>query len=269
MRSDFWRNGVVLLTALFILAPVGLIFWGSFLTDAFFSARARPTADTYGFVLTDPGFRDALTNTVILSIGMVIIAVPLGSLLAFLMVRTDMPGRRWIEPAIFLPLFMSPMVLAFGYIVSIGPSEFWSVWWQQIFGAPFWNLYSMPMLVLVPYGKFSFRAKGSSDTFRDPSPSALSPCGLPRRFALLPDADGCRMGAGGGARPGGAGRRRDQSRGRRRSRCRSRRLAPGGGPGRDEYARSFRQRPRSRLRRGRQSMPPPSFATSVMRWPIL
>lgn len=149
MRSDFWRNGVVLLTALFILAPVGLIFWQSFLTDAFFSARARPTADTYGFVLTDPGFRDALTNTVILSIGMVVIAVPLGSLLAFLMVRTDMPGRRWIEPAIFLPLFMSPMVLAFGYIVSIGPSGFWSVWWQQIFGTPFWNVYSMPMLVLV------------------------------------------------------------------------------------------------------------------------
>ncbi|RRH69283.1 ABC transporter permease [Falsigemmobacter faecalis] len=149
MRSDFWRNNIVLLTALFILAPVGLIVWQSFLTDAFFSARARPTADAYSFVLSDPGFRDALKNTIILSVGMVVIAVPLGSLLAFLMVRTDMPGRKWIEPAIFLPLFMSPMVLAFGYIVSIGPSGFWSVWWQQTIGVPFWNVYSMPMLVLV------------------------------------------------------------------------------------------------------------------------
>lgn len=80
---------------------------------------------------------------------MVLIAVPLGALLAFLMVRTDLPGRRWIEPAIFLPLFMSPMVLAFGYIVSIGPSGFWSVWWEGLFGTPFWNVYSMPILVLV------------------------------------------------------------------------------------------------------------------------
>lgn len=149
MRNESWRSGVVGLTALFILAPVGLILWQSFLTDAFFNARAKLTASTYAFVLSDPGFRDALVNTLILSAGMVLIAVPLGALLAFLMVRTDLPGRRWIEPAIFLPLFMSPMVLAFGYIVSIGPSGFWSVWWEGLFGTPFWNVYSMPILVLV------------------------------------------------------------------------------------------------------------------------
>ena len=149
MRNESWRSGVVGLTALFILAPVGLILWQSFLTDAFFNARAKLTASTYAFVLSDPGFRDALGNTLILSAGMVLIAVPLGALLAFLMVRTDLPGRRWIEPAIFLPLFMSPMVLAFGYIVSIGPSGFWSVWWEGLFGTPFWNVYSMPILVLV------------------------------------------------------------------------------------------------------------------------
>lgn len=149
MRSNLWRNNTVLLTALFILAPVTLIVWQSFLTGAFFSPRSRATVESYSFVLTDPGFWDALTNTVILSIGMVAIAVPLGSLLAFLIVRTDVPGRRWIEPAIFLPLFMSPMVLAFGYIVSIGPSGFWSVWWSELFGAAFWNVYSMPMLILV------------------------------------------------------------------------------------------------------------------------
>jgi hypothetical protein len=112
MRREVWRNGVVALTALFILAPVGLIVWQSFLTDAFFNARAAFTTSTYAFVLSDPGFWDALRNTLILSVGMVAIAVPLGSLLAFLMVRTDLPGRRWIEPAIFLPLFMSPMVTA-------------------------------------------------------------------------------------------------------------------------------------------------------------
>lgn len=149
MRSNLWRHSIALLAALFILAPVALIVWQSFLTGAFFNARSHASADSYAFVLTDPGFWDALTNTVILSLGMVAISVPLGSLLAFLLVRTDVPGRGWIEPAIFLPLFMSPMVLAFGYIVSIGPSGFWSVWWEALFGPAFWNVYSMPMLVLV------------------------------------------------------------------------------------------------------------------------
>ena len=83
MRNESWRSGVVGLTALFILAPVGLILWQSFLTDAFFNARAKLAASTYAFVLSDPGFRDALGNTLILSAGMVLIAVPAGALLAF------------------------------------------------------------------------------------------------------------------------------------------------------------------------------------------
>ena len=70
MRNDFWRTGVVLAAALFILAPVGLIVWQSFLTDAFFSVRAKSTVDSYGFVLSDSGFWSALQNTVVLSIGM-------------------------------------------------------------------------------------------------------------------------------------------------------------------------------------------------------
>lgn len=72
MRNESWRNGVVALTALFILAPVGLILWQSFLTDAFFNARSSLTTDTYAFVLGDPGFWAALRNTVTLALGMVV-----------------------------------------------------------------------------------------------------------------------------------------------------------------------------------------------------
>jgi iron(III) transport system permease protein len=80
---------------------------------------------------------------------MVVIAVPLGALLAFLLVRTDLPGRRWLEPTVLLPLFISPMVLAFGYIVSAGPVGFISIWWQAQLGAIPWNIYSFAALLLV------------------------------------------------------------------------------------------------------------------------
>lgn len=149
MRREYWRYIVVALTTLFILAPVTLIVWQSFLSDAFFSLQAKATLEAYQFVLEDPGFWDALRNTIILSSGMVIIAVPLGALLAFLMVRTDMPGRKVLEPLVFLPLFMSPMVLAFGYIVAAGPSGFFALWWKQIFGSVWWSVYSFPALMTV------------------------------------------------------------------------------------------------------------------------
>jgi len=149
MRKEYWRGLIAGFTALFILAPVALIIWQSFLSDAFFNSLAKPTLEAYQFVFEDPDFWAALRNTLILSCGMVIIAVPLGAVLAFLMVRTDMPGRRILEPLVFLPLFMSPMVLAFGYIVAAGPSGFFALWWKQIFGSIWWSVYSFPALMTV------------------------------------------------------------------------------------------------------------------------
>lgn len=149
MKREYWRNVIVTLTTLFILTPVTLIIWQSFLSDAFFSSQAKVTFEAYQFVLMDPGFWDALRNTIVLSCGMVVIAVPLGALLAFLMVRTDMPGRKILEPLVFLPLFMSPMVLAFGYIVAAGPSGFFALWWKQLFGSVWWSIYSFPALLTV------------------------------------------------------------------------------------------------------------------------
>lgn len=75
MRNQNWRNNVVAITALFILAPVTLIVWQSFLSDVFFSQKAKTTHATYRFVHENPGFWNALRNTIILYGGMVIIAV--------------------------------------------------------------------------------------------------------------------------------------------------------------------------------------------------
>ena len=53
---------------------------------------------------------------------MVRIAVPLGSILACLMARTDLPGRNWLEPLILIPVFVSALVLSFGYVFALGPA---------------------------------------------------------------------------------------------------------------------------------------------------
>ncbi len=78
-----------------------------------------------------------------------IIAIPLGGILAFLMVRTDLPGRRIIEPLITVPIFVSPMVLGFGYVVAAGPVGFFSQWAQQLIGFVPWNIYSMFSIVVI------------------------------------------------------------------------------------------------------------------------
>ena len=78
------------------------------------------------------------------------VGVPLRqSLLAFLLVRTDLPGRGWLQPVVLIPIFVSPVVLAFGYVVSVGPVGFFSLWFRQLTGTVPWNLYSLPSLVFI------------------------------------------------------------------------------------------------------------------------
>jgi iron(III) transport system permease protein len=143
------RVAGVLLVALVVLSPIALIFYQSFLSAPFFQRAARWSVAAYGFVWSDPEFFKALKNSAIIAVGMVVIAVPLGALLAFLTTRTDLPGRRWLEPLLLAPIFISAIVMAFGYVVAIGPVGFVSLWIKDILGVVPWNLYSMESLILI------------------------------------------------------------------------------------------------------------------------
>ncbi|MEO8977248.1 MAG: iron ABC transporter permease, partial [Casimicrobiaceae bacterium] len=115
--SDFLaripRGLTILVTAIAVLSPLSLIFYQSFLTAPFFDPRRTAGFEAYRFVFADSDFWQAFLNSTLLAIGMTAIAVPLGALLAFVMERTDLPGKRFLEPIILVPSFVSPMVLAF------------------------------------------------------------------------------------------------------------------------------------------------------------
>src|SRR5213078_3156670 len=129
---NYFRFAVIGLTALAVLAPLSLVFYQSFLTAPFFQPAARLTLNAYAFVLADPEFWTAFGTTLLLAAGMTAIAVPLGAGLAFLMARTDVPGRAWLEPVILIPIFVSAVVIAFGYVVALGPVGIFSTWVKSI-----------------------------------------------------------------------------------------------------------------------------------------
>lgn len=143
------RGVVVALTALAIYLPLSLIVVQSFLSAPFFVPVKNFGLDAYRFIFADPDFTKAVTSGFLLAFGLFIIAVPLGGILAFLMARTDLPGRRWIEPLILVPVFVSPMVLGFGYVVAAGPVGFFSTWTQELVGFVPWNIYSLPSIIVI------------------------------------------------------------------------------------------------------------------------
>lgn len=148
-NASLYRRIVIGLLAIAVLAPVGLIIYQSFLTAAFFSPRAQFGLDAYAYVFTDRNFYKALGTTAVFSFGMVAIAVPLGGLLAFLVTRTDIKGKRLLEILVLVPMFISSIVLAFGYTVSVGPTGFVSLFVRGVLGFVPWNIYSLPGMILI------------------------------------------------------------------------------------------------------------------------
>src|SRR5258706_16387325 len=102
-----WRALTILVTATAVLGPLFLILYQSFLTAPFFDARKAVGIGAYAFIFADEDFWKELRNSIVIATCMTLIAVPLGAILAFVMERTDLPFKRWFEPLILVPSFVS------------------------------------------------------------------------------------------------------------------------------------------------------------------
>lgn len=148
-NARHFRNIVIGALAIMVLTPVTLIVYQSLLTGPFFSPRAQLGLDAYLFVFTDSNFYTALWTTVLFSLGMVFISVPLGGMLSFLITRTDIKAKPFLEIIVLVPMFISSIVLAFGYTVAVGPTGYLSLIVRDIIGFVPWNLYSLPGMIVI------------------------------------------------------------------------------------------------------------------------
>lgn len=72
-------------------------------------------------LFTDPHFYQAAANTLVCGLGATIISSMLGLGLAWVVSRTDMPGRRWFELFNLVPFFLSPYVGAISWVYLAAP----------------------------------------------------------------------------------------------------------------------------------------------------
>jgi iron(III) transport system permease protein len=144
-----FRYGVLAFAILGVLAPLSLVLYQSFLTAPFSDANAQFGLDAYRSVLADESFSVAFGTSLLLAAAITLIAVPLGAMLAFLMMRTDVPGRRWLQPLILLPIFLPAVVLAFGYVEALGPAGILTTAFRERVGVVPWNVYSLTFLITI------------------------------------------------------------------------------------------------------------------------
>lgn len=93
----------------------------------------------------------ALWNTVWVSAAASGLAMAAGTVLAFLLVRTDLPGRRWLRPLVVLPYAIPPFFGAIAWTQLLGPQGYLMRPLLDLLGlerAP-WTVYSPGGIVVV------------------------------------------------------------------------------------------------------------------------
>lgn len=148
-RDRLIQIAVSILTVTLVLAPILPILYQSVLDRPLYEADGQFTLQNYVNLATAQGFGPVLWNTFIYGIGTTIVAQVIGVGAAILIARTNVPFARAISSVLLWPLFISSIVLAFGWITIYGPSGLLSLWLQKMTGSVPWNLYSLTGLCLV------------------------------------------------------------------------------------------------------------------------
>ncbi|SMN14104.1 Ferric iron ABC transporter, permease protein [Bathymodiolus heckerae thiotrophic gill symbiont] len=104
-------------------------------------------------------------STVVLLVGVGIGVTLLGTVLAYLVVMVEFPGRKWLEWVLFLPFAIPAYVLAFVYLGVFDYSGYAQVWMREALDLPgfdirsgSWAIILTFVLVFYPYVYMMARA---------------------------------------------------------------------------------------------------------------
>ncbi len=105
-----------------VLVPIALMFVGAIRTGTFVDPRATFSLRSIAEVYTTLPFLKTLAVSVAASLVVAFIACVVGLALAWLIARTDIPAKGWMENAVIAPLYLSPFVGALAWLILASPN---------------------------------------------------------------------------------------------------------------------------------------------------
>ena len=136
--------GILLVLGPFLATAIrSLLFW-----DA---DGGRLSLQNFATLFHDARFYQAVGNTLLAGAGATVLSCLLGFALAWIVSRTDLPGRRWFEILNLVPFFLSPYVGAVAWIYLAAPNSGMLQHWLGVLGIPldFIRIYSIGGVVWV------------------------------------------------------------------------------------------------------------------------
>src|SRR5262244_905879 len=122
-RLLFWQYGVFLLVLGLVLVPLSFLILGSFSTARLPTDFSLETMGWVNYlkVYTDPETYALLGNTVIYVAGSALLGISLAVTLAWLVERTNLPGKLWIYAGVPMTLAVPGMLQAMAWVLLFSP----------------------------------------------------------------------------------------------------------------------------------------------------
>ncbi|MDP2646555.1 MAG: iron ABC transporter permease [Desulfobacterales bacterium] len=112
---------LIVVVGLFTVYPLGMIFYGSFRSDAP-GMPGHFTMDGYKEGFTDPTIGKALWNTFSLATVRTVITMALAVFFCWIIVRTDTPFRGALEVLMWINFFIPSLPMAMAWVLLLDPS---------------------------------------------------------------------------------------------------------------------------------------------------
>lgn len=136
--------GILLVLGPFLATAIrSLLFW-----DA---GGGHLSLQNFNALFQGPRFYQAVGNTLLAGAGATVLSCLLGFALAWIVSRTDLPGRRWFEILNLVPFFLSPYVGAVAWIYLAAPNSGMLQTWLGALGISldFIRIYSIGGVIWV------------------------------------------------------------------------------------------------------------------------
>lgn len=133
----------------FIVGPLIPVVYQSLVAGPLYRADGVLTLDNFTNLLADPEFHAVIGNSLSLAALCTLLTLVIAVPTAVLVVRSRMPFGRSLALGLQWPFFVSPLVLALGWIIVYGPAGFVSIQVKQLIGFVPWELYSIPGMALT------------------------------------------------------------------------------------------------------------------------
>ena len=153
-RGDLWRIVLLVSVGVFVLAPIAFLVLGSFSlaklpTDL---SLSRLGLGNYIEVWLKQNVEVVFYNTMVYVTGATVVGVGFAALFAWLVERTNMPGKIWIYAGIPLTLAVPGLLQAIGWLLLLSPQAgFFNHWLVQTFhlAHPPFNVKSLGGMIFV------------------------------------------------------------------------------------------------------------------------